>query len=114
MEKQDRRAHIAAYKALPQQGGIYQIRNTTTGRILLHWTAEMQGSKNRFDFAVLTDSCVDYALQSDWKQYGKQVFAFEVLEARAQKETQTLPAFRADLKKRFEQWQEKLAGVPQY
>ncbi|WP_283674980.1 GIY-YIG nuclease family protein [Butyricicoccus sp. Marseille-Q5471] len=114
MDKKNRREAVAAYKATPLQGGIYQIRNTQTGRILLGRTTELQGSKNRFQFAQLTDSCVDYALQADWRQYGKQIFVWEVLETLEQKETQTPAEFRADIETLYELWQQKLGSAPQY
>ena len=34
MDKQQRREAAAAYKARRMQGGVFQIRNTGTGRIL--------------------------------------------------------------------------------
>lgn len=41
MEKQQRRKAVAAYKARRQRGGVFQIRNTQTGRILLRRTARL-------------------------------------------------------------------------
>lgn len=113
MDKQQRREAAAAYKARRQQGGVFQIRNTATGRILLRRTADLRGSQNRFQFAQMTGSCVDYALQADWRRDGK-AFVFEVLEELTQKETQSDAEFKADVDALFELWQEKLADTPQY
>lgn len=113
MDKQQRREAAAAYKARRQQGGVFQIRNTATGRILLRRTADLRGSQNRFQFAQMTGSCVDYALQADWGRDGK-AFVFEVLEELTQKETQSDAEFKADVDALFELWQEKLADTPQY
>lgn len=113
MDKQQRREAAAAYKTRRQLGGVFQIRNTETGRILLRRTADLRGSQNRFQFAQMTGSCVDYALQSDWGRDGK-TFVFEVLEYLTQKETQSEAEFKADVDALFELWQEKLADVPQY
>ena len=113
MDQQQRRAAAAAYKARRQQGGVYQIRNTRTGRILLRAACDLRGSRNRFAFAQMTGSCVDYALQHDWAQNGSD-FVFEVLEELQQKEAQTDAEFRADIDTLLALWQEKLAGVPQY
>ena len=41
MDKQQRREAAAAYKARLQQGGVFQIRNTKTGRILLRRTTDL-------------------------------------------------------------------------
>ena len=51
MEKQQRREAVAAYKARRQRGGVFQIRNTQTGRILLRRTLDLRGSENRFPVA---------------------------------------------------------------
>ncbi len=113
MDKQQRREAAAAYKTRRQLGGVFQIRNTETGRILLRRTADLRGSQNRFQFAQMTGSCLDYALQADWGRDGK-TFVFEVLEQLTQKETQSEAEFKADGDARVELWQEKLADVPQY
>ena len=113
MEKQQRRKAVAAYKARRQQGGVFQIRNTQTGRILLRRTLNLRGSENRFQFAQMTGSCTDHALQADW-QNGGWAFVFEVLEVLTQKETQTEAEFKSDIEALFELWQEKLADAPQY
>ena len=113
MDKQQRREAASAYKARRRQGGVFQIRNTETGRILRRRTADLRGSQNRFQLAQLTGSCVDFALQSEWGRDGKG-FVFEVLEELTQKETQTEAEFQSDVDALFELWQEKLADVPQY
>ena len=113
MDKQQRREAAAAYKTRRMQGGVFQIRNTGTGRILLRRTADLRGSQNRFQFAQMTGSCTDYALQAEWGRDGK-AFVFEVLEELVQKETQTEAEFKADVEALFELWQEKLADTPQY
>lgn len=114
MDKQTRRDAAAAYKTRRQLGGVYQIKNTVTGRVLPGWAADLRGSENRFRFAQMTDSCVNYALQSDWKQYGGSAFAFEVLETLEQKETQTAAEFTADVQTLYALWQEKLHDTEQY
>ena len=95
------------------QGGVVQLPNPGTGRILLRRTTDLRGSQNRFQFAQMTGSCTDYALQAEWGRDGK-AFVFEVLEELVQKETQTEAEFKADVEALFELWQEKLADTPQY
>ncbi|MCQ5131382.1 GIY-YIG nuclease family protein [Butyricicoccus faecihominis] len=114
MEKQDRRDAIAAYKARKNEGGVFCIRNTVTGRALLNWAVDLKGSENRFAFAQMTDLCADNALRDDWKQYGCKAFAFEVLESIKQKETQTDKEFRDDVQTLYALWQEKLADQELY
>lgn len=114
MDKQARRDAAAAYKSRRQLGGVYQIKNTATGRVLPGWAVDLRGSENRFCFAQMTDSCVNYALQDDWKQYGGSAFAFEVLETLEQKETQTAAEFQADVQTLFALWQDRLEKTAQY
>lgn len=113
MDKQQRREAAAAYKARLQQGGVFQIRNTGNGRILLRRTTDLRGSRNRFQFAQMTGSCTDYALQAEWGRDGS-AFVFEVLEELEQKETQTEAEFKAAVEACYEHRQEKLADTPQY
>lgn len=113
MDKQDRREAVAAYKARRSVGGVYQIRNTETGRVMLTRATDLRGSENRFRFAQMTDTCVDYALQADWKQYGKDVFVFETLESLEQTETQTAAEFAEDIETLYELWCERVTA-PRY
>lgn len=95
------------------QGGVFQIRNTGTGRHPAALHDRPARRQNRFQFAQMTGSCTDYALQAEWGRDGK-AFVFEVLEELTQKETQTEAEFKADIDALFELWQEKLADAPQY
>ena len=110
MDKQQRREAAAAYKARLQQGGVFQIRNTGNGRILLRRTTDLRGSRNRFQFAQMTGSCTDYALQAEWGPGRKRVCILEVLEELEQKETQTEAEFKAAVEACYEHWQEKAGG----
>lgn len=114
LDKQDRRDKIAAYKARPITGGVFCIKNTITGRILLQAATDLHGCKNRFDFSQMTGSCIEHRLQQDWKQYGAQAFAFEILDTMEKKETQTSREFRDDIDALLESWREKLQENPQY
>lgn len=114
MDKQARRAAAAAYKSRRQLGGVYQIKCTATGRVLLGWAVDLRGSENRFRFAQMTGSCVNYALQDDWNRYGGSAFVFEVLETLGQEETQSAAEFQADVQTLFELWQEKRKDAAQY
>ena len=113
MEKQQRRKAVAAYKAQPPagRGCSRSATHRNQGRILLRRTLDLRGSENRFQFAQMTGSCTDHALQADlakrWLGIG-----FEVLEVLTQKETQTEAEFKSDIEALFELWQESWRTHP--
>jgi hypothetical protein len=114
-EKQSKKELIQQYKERPITGGVFRIVNTQTGRILLLAEPDLRGSKNRFDFSVLTGGCTYSALQRDWSDFGPKTFVFEILEEIEKKPDQTPKEFREDLDLLKELWQEKLGeGVSYY
>lgn len=98
---------LADFKGKPLSGGVFVIRNTENGRFLLDGQTNLEGSRNRFSFAQMTDAPLMPKMAGDWKRFGKQAFVFEVLEEVTQKEDQTPEAFRADLQTLTELWAEK-------
>ncbi len=113
-DKADKKQKIAQYKARKITGGVFCIRNTQTGKSLLMAERDVKGSQNRFAFSQMTGSCVHMVLQQDWKTYGAQAFAFEVLEELEKKEDQTDREFDQDLQTLLEMWREKFSGEELY
>ena len=99
----------AQYKERKIIGGVYIIKNTLNNKLLLDATVNLQSSKNRFDFAQKTGSCVDVKLQKDWDVQEGREFTFEVLEELAKGETQTPAEFKADIALLKKLWNEKLS-----
>ena len=102
------------YKERTKLGGVYLIRNTLSGKALFDSTADLQGSRNRFEFARKTGSCIDLKLQTDWAAQGGDAFVFETLEELKQGEGQTDAGFKADIALLKEMWLEKLSGEELY
>jgi len=102
------------YKEREIIGGVYLIRNTMNNKVFIDATADLQGSKNRFEFSVETGSCVYMKLLSDWKEQSGSGFAFEVLEELRKSETQTPENFKSDLGLLKSMWLEKLSGEQLY
>jgi hypothetical protein len=107
MDSACKREKKAAYREREVVGGIYAIRNTASGKLLLQSTADMAGSRNRFAFSQQTGSCVSMKLQRDWAVYGKAAFVWEILEELVKKETQTEGEFSEDLRALKALWEEK-------
>ncbi|HLP15038.1 MAG TPA: metalloregulator ArsR/SmtB family transcription factor [Bacteroidota bacterium] len=68
------------YKQTPPTSGVYQIRNTQTGRILLGSSLNLHGPWNKHRFALSTGVHSNKELQKDWNELGPDAFVFEVLE----------------------------------
>jgi hypothetical protein len=96
------------YKERTVVGGIYAIKNTANGRMLVATTADLKGAQNRFAFAKDNPTSLNLKLLPDIKQYGIDAFKFEILEELDKKPTQSAPEFTADLEELQELWQEKL------
>jgi len=95
-------------------GGVYAIRNTQNGKMLIEAAADLRGSQNRFAFAQSTGSCVSMKLQSDWNAQDGKAFVFEPLEELKKGENQTMAQFKEDLETLKEFWLEKLAEQELY
>jgi hypothetical protein len=108
----DKKALRTEYANRTVTGGVFAVKNTETGKMLVDATADMQGSRNRFAFMKKTGSCYHLKLQKEWS--GNPPFAFEVLEEIEKGETQTDAEFKADLSALKDLWLEKLAGVELY
>ena len=108
MDKQSRKELTAAYKDRKVTGGIYAIVNSRNGKMLLLSTCDLLGSRNRFEFAKKTGSCINLKLQSDWQDYGNTAFDFKILEELTKKESQTDKEFTDDVETLLELWTEKL------
>ena len=96
--KQNRKELIAEYKAKPESGGVFAIKNTHSGKVLLDGVLNLEGSENRFRFSVKTDLCPLHQLKDDWKRYGKDSFEFQVLERLTIREGQNQREFKEDIK----------------
>ena len=95
-------------------GGVYIVKNTRNNKILLDSSTDINGSKNRFEFAQKTGSCVNPKLQKDWAVYGHDQFVLEVLDELKKGETQTQEEFRTDISLLKEIWHEKLSNEDLY
>jgi len=95
-------------------GGVYIMRNIQNNKILLDASTDISGSKNRFEFAQKTGSCVNPKLQKDWAAYGHDQFTFEVLDELKKGEAQTQEEFKTDIGLLKEIWREKLTNEDFY
>lgn len=88
-------------------GGVYSIKCDITGSEWVKVTKDLSGQRNKFNFAVMTNSCLDNTMNKEWNQYGPTAFSFTVLEELKKAQAQTESEFKADLDLLRELWIEK-------
>lgn len=108
MEKLSRKALKEQYKNRVIIGGVYRIKCKSCNDTWLRATADMQGSKNRFQYSVSTNSSPEICMMKAWDQFGASDFSFEIIEEIQKKETQTNREFTDDINTLLELWTEKL------
>ena len=64
----------------PKPAGVFQVKNTANGKILLGSSLNLEGPLNSHRFMLKIGSHRNKALQQDWNEYGEQNFVFEILE----------------------------------
>jgi hypothetical protein len=96
-----------AYKDIQAVGGIYCIECDGNHRRWVKATSNLAGQKNKYTFAISTNSCPEPAMRAEWNQYGVKSFSFTVLEELKKKETQSDHEFSADIDILLEMWLEK-------
>jgi len=79
MDRQDRKAAIAAYKERKVGGGIFVVRCTATGAAWVGHAPDVDTIRNRIWFTLDHGSHPVRSLQAAWNEHGAAAFAFEVL-----------------------------------
>ena len=68
------------YKERVKPAGVYQVKNTVNGKVLLGSSLNLEGPLNRHKFILKIGSHTNKALQKDWDELGPDKFIFEILE----------------------------------
>lgn len=79
-DRQRRKEWIELYKQARKTAGVYAIRNTSNGRVLLGSSVNLHGPFNRHRTELRLGSHRCPELQADWNRLGEDAFAFEILE----------------------------------
>jgi hypothetical protein len=75
-----------AYKERKRPAGVFQLRNTVNGKILLGSSLNLEGVFNGHRFKLSAGGHPNRVLQKEWNEYGPDAFAFELLEVVQEKE----------------------------
>jgi group I intron endonuclease len=68
------------YKERKKVAGVFQVKNTENGKVLLGSSLNLEGPLNAHKFMLTIGRHRNEALQKDWNEYGPDKFVFEILE----------------------------------
>ena len=68
------------YRERVKPAGIYQVKNTVNGKVLLPSSLNLEGPLNRHKFMLKIGSHTNQTLQKEWNEFGPDAFVFEILE----------------------------------
>ncbi len=68
------------YKEQPKLAGVFQVKNTVNGKVLLGSSLNLNGPLNSHQFMLKTGHHSNKVLQQEWQEYGVDKFVFEILE----------------------------------
>ncbi|WP_036745331.1 DUF2087 domain-containing protein [Paenibacillus sp. UNC451MF] len=71
---------LQAYKNMKRIAGVYAVKNQENGKILVGSSVNLDAIWNRIQFELDMKGHRNKQLQRDWKEFGNEAFAFEVLE----------------------------------
>jgi hypothetical protein len=109
MERDARRAAIAAWKERPVSAGIYAFRQDG-GAVWVGASQTLGAVENRLRFILRTGGPTRPELAAAWAASGGEGFRFEVLE---RLDPELSPRARErELKERLEIWRDRLAARP--
>jgi hypothetical protein len=68
------------YKERKKPAGVFQVKNTANGKVLLGSSLNLEGPLNSHKFMLTIGKHRNEALQKEWKEFGPEKFVFEILE----------------------------------
>jgi len=69
------------YKEREKLAGVFQVKNTVNGKVLLGSSLNLEGPLNGHKFMLTIGGHRNKVLQQEWNEYGPDKFVFEILEA---------------------------------
>ena len=71
---------VREYKERKKPAGVFQVKNTVNGKVLLGSSLNLEGSLNKHEFMLKVGQHRNQAMQADWNEAGPDKFVFEILE----------------------------------
>jgi hypothetical protein len=104
----DRKAMLQSYRERRPTIGIFQVRNVSNGKVLIGAATDVPAMLNRQRAQLRLGAHPNRELQADWRTFGADAFAFEVLDTIARPDHADAD-LRDDLRVLETMWLEKLA-----
>lgn len=104
----NKKALLREYKENPRPMGVYQIRNTVNGKLLIGTSVNLPAILNRHQSELRSGGHRNHALQKDWQEFGPAAFEFEILDTLSPSEQPDYDPAN-DLRALEELWLEKLS-----
>ena len=76
----DKKALTREYKESRRPMGVYQIRNTLNGKLLVGVSVDLPSILNRHRADLRMGGHRNRELQKDWAEFGPEAFEFEILD----------------------------------
>jgi group I intron endonuclease len=71
---------VTEYKERQKPAGVFHVKNTVNGKVLLGSSLNLEGPLNLHKFMLSTGHHDNKTLQQEWNEYGADKFVFEILE----------------------------------
>jgi hypothetical protein len=78
--KIDKKEAIRKFKEQKVLLGVYAVRCTTSGRVWVGTSRNLDATRNGCWFCLRTGSHIDKSLQQEWNAQGEPAFQYEILE----------------------------------
>ncbi len=108
MDKNAKRARIAAYKERKAVAGVFAVRCAPTGQVWVGATPTLDTIQTQLWFGLRLRSAPQHDVQAAWNEHGETAFSFERLDA-YDEETADL-TLEAWLKDRAADWRARLGA----
>ncbi|WP_109127506.1 GIY-YIG nuclease family protein [Dyella sp. C11] len=103
MDRATRKALTQRYKLTLPPMGIFAIRNTITGRMLIDQSANLTGAMNRHLTELKLGTHRNQALMDDWRALGEASFTFDTLQ-RIDERPEPDFDYKAEMARLLEAW----------
>lgn len=117
MSEQDRRRELVRqYKETWPEAGVYCIRNSHSGKVLVGSTPNLPSLRSKLAFAESTGmaGALDHRLMDDVRRHGFGILSLEILETLQPPSEATEKEIRADLATLEALWREKFDAALLY
>lgn len=114
--KAERKRLVAEYKRTHPEAGVYRLRNTRTGRVLIGSSLNLESIRSKLAFAQKTGSTagLSHRLAADLRTFGADAFTLDVLEVAETRPDMTRVEIADDLATLEALWRERFDPAELY